>query len=141
VGYMPLIDITTHRDRHPADHESADTELQHDTYNFGHDLARMIVENCEKLGLDPDDTPFEGVQVNFRLYHPRVINGVDMWIKVQFAEHGYDQAKRERIRTKLKSMILGWFVGNRVEIPDMALDIFWGPDNGFILIGDLEVDF
>lgn len=133
---MPLITITTTAEYQPANQPQYDTPKMAITASLGEHFPKMVVDNCERLGLHPDDTPLEGVQVDYKLYHPRVVNGADIWVVVQFAERPADNDWPLEIADDLRGLILDWFDDNGHEIPNIALDVFWGPDHGFFKFGD-----
>lgn len=138
---MPLITITTTQSYQPANQASDDSPEQAITASLGEELPAMIVSKIVELHLDPEETVEEGVQVDYALYHPRVVNGVDIWIKIEFAEYGFDDATQRSIRTVLKDMILLWFSSNSIKPPNLALDVFWGPDRSFLIMGSTEVEW
>jgi hypothetical protein len=131
---VPLITVTTTQEWHPTDKPQDDSHKQMATAQLGQDLPNMFFEEQGKLGLDAG-TPSEAVQVDFRLYHSRVVNGVDIWMVVQFTETGYDKVARISIKETLKDLIINWFSAHNIDIPNFALDMFWGQTMDFCFCG------
>jgi hypothetical protein len=118
-----------------------DSPKQAVTASLGESLPGLIVANVARLHLDPEETPEDGVQVDYKMYHPRVVNGVDIWILIQFAEYVFDDATRLSIRDALIEVVTGWFDAHNVVMPDVALDILWGPDHGFLQLGPTRIEW
>lgn len=99
---------------------------------LGPALPDLFIECRADLGLDPKTTA-GAVQVQPHEYDPDTVNGVDIWIRVQFTEPPGDEADRAQIAEAIWYLLEKWFVDNGFELPEnMALDVFWGPASGYV---------
>jgi hypothetical protein len=138
---VPLITITTTAERYPLAVPSDDTPLQALTAEFGSIIPEIIIGNAEELHLEAD-TPLEGVQVDYRLYHPRVVNGADFWIVAEFTESGLSKEEEIEVRQHFKVMCRTFFGAHyETGFPRLATDIFWRQGRGFLIYDKLEKEW
>lgn len=141
---MPLVTITCSDGFYPRD-KNPITGSMGDMPSAGEDavislaqaLPRLIVQNATSLGLDPDNTPEGGVQVDIQKFHGYAINTVDIWVCVQFTEPypGEDVAKaaRNELFEVLAERIREDLTERHHIALAVAIDMFWGPGHGFIV--------
>ena len=150
---MPLITITSHPGWYPTDFVEHDSPKQCSMMDFASELPGLFSKNAGDLGMDP--CPPDGVQVNFELFHSRAINAPrGVWIKIEMAEvlerivrlpngtpvHTRDEATEAQVTAKLKELLrplLDMLDGQ----PQIAVDIFWGPDHGWLDFGETKIDW
>jgi hypothetical protein len=97
---------------------------------FGPELPALFVSNHAEFGMD-ENTPEEGVQVQFHDYEEDDINIADVWIKVQFSEEPPGESMKFTIRDAVYDAVANLFVAHGLAVPNnFILDIFWGPTNG-----------
>jgi hypothetical protein len=140
---MPLVTITCSEGFYPVDRNpiSGSTGVMPSTGEEGViDLAqvlpRLIAESATALGLDPDNTPEGGVQVDIKKFHGYAVNTVDLWICVQFTEPypGKDVAiaAREAFIDMLAEQLRNRLARHQIAF-SCAIDMFWGPGHGCIV--------
>jgi hypothetical protein len=135
---MPLVTVTAKAEYFPAATPEDDTERQALTAKFGADLPDIMKACGEQLGLG-DKTPKEAVQVDYQLYHPRVVNGVDLWVCVLFTEEPPSEERQLEIRKVFITIMRTFLAAHAKECPSVAVDIFWGPGRGFFLMNTQTV--
>jgi hypothetical protein len=130
---MPLVDITMKSDYEIRRVDGiADQGVTHHKIKtvFSQEFPGLLVKHGEELGLDPDTTPAEGIQVMNHNYGDYDVNIPDLWIKVQFGERRPNKAKRIQIRDTLYDLIVEWFAERGMILENFVMDLFWGPTNG-----------
>ncbi len=131
---MPLIDITCKPKSYPPA-TSDGTKAQQFTEQFGLSLPALFVNHCELLGLN-EGTPEAAVQVDYHRFHAKAVNAPDMWVLVRFSEPYPGNKKARRVRNRLDDLIRDWYDHNSQPLPDIAVDLMWGPTHGFLEFGN-----
>lgn len=142
---MPLVTVTCSNEFYPPDREPADqalTDAQRVVVEFVKALPGLIAANAVRLGLDPDKTPEDGVQVDIKSFHSYAVNVPDLWFHVWFAEPYPGETQGFATRDALVEIMTGWLKEQQIEL-SYALDMFWGPDHGRIVspLGAIELEW
>ena len=124
---MPLVTLTCSKVFYPPNDLEAELSPQQQLAVYLAEAIPVTIANhAESLGLNPEDTPAEGVQVDIHQFHVRSQNSVDLWVKVEFAE-GYAHAIQAR--DAFVKIIENFLDGIDVAV-NWAVDMFWGPAHG-----------
>ncbi len=134
---MPLIIITTTAAWLPAVRPEDDTQLQAITAALGEALPALIAAEADALYLS--STAPKAVQVDYKQFHPRAVNGVDLWILVQFEGTIPSNLAGYSVRNALRKLITDWFESHEYAEPRLTLDAFWGPGHGFAIMGAADL--
>lgn len=139
---MPLVQITTTSDYYPAHNVDEISRNARQIVAFGYTLPSLIINNAHFLHLD-DGTPEVAVQVSHRAAHPADKNIPDVWIEIRFTEGNLNEVQQTEAVAVLKTVILGWFNSNPMFLtnPSIALDCFWGPSHGFLVMHNISSDW
>lgn len=97
-------------------------------------LPRLLIERRKELHLDPD-TPLEGVQVRLEQFGPHDINVPEIGVMTVFTEAApRSRLVREEIRQDIEEIIIDFLKPELLaDIPDLDVDVFWGPGAGFMI--------
>lgn len=139
---MPLVQITTTSDYYPAATLEESSRNARQILAFGNTLPSLIINNGHLLHLEVD-TPEVAVQVSHRAAHPFDMNVPDIWIEIRFTEANLNEVQQTEAVAVLKELILGWFNSNPMFLinPSIALDCFWGPGHGFLVMHNISSDW
>jgi len=136
---MPLVTLTCRRGFYPRDDFTGLTEpaAQAFVVKLAKALPSSIAQNAISLGLDPANTPEEGIQVDIKKFHHEAVNAPDIWIHVQFTEPCPRDGETEAIRDEFIELVANLFGDDRPQLT-WATDLFWGPGRGVIVPADLD---
>lgn len=141
---MPLIDITCSLSEYPDHFPQREGEiLDYTALDLGMSLPAICINHKDELGLE-QETPLEGVQINYHRFHGRAINAPDIWIKFQLSEPYPGEERAAEIVGNLKRLIndelKALYVKPGIDL-DVAVDCFWGPSHGFLYINGTQADW
>lgn len=133
---MPFVHIMTTRSYFPPETETLDDARHRAVVTMAQDLPKIFLANAQELGINPDETPIEGVQVTFGAYHPRSINVPNLGFYVLFTEPKPPKYIGSHVTKKLWDIVAEATKVPALGSPRLSLDVFWGDSHGFLKFGD-----
>lgn len=128
---MPLVTITCSQKFYPPDDGFADTTAEQAAItDLVDELPNLIAGNALALGLNPEETPTTGVQVDIKKFHVYAINRPDVWIRIEFVEADLSEEQRLSMRDVLITILGPRIADFSADGCSWALDVFFGPGHG-----------
>lgn len=131
---MPLVSMKCNKKWYPVD------RFNSRMFELARALPILLTENGEEILLTPG-TPPDAVQVEVEKFGDFTINTPGVWIRVIFTEDPSDDPDSllEAATSKIAELIKQWFDeldelrGSKLDRPEIALDVFWGPGHGCMM--------
>lgn len=134
---MPLVTITCQ----PPIYPQGGTVCceQDDIVSLASQIPVFMAEFAAELFLE-EGTPANAVQVDIKRFSAFAVNVPDVWVHIWYTETPAEE-ERLQLREILKNYFSKWRADSCMPECDIAVDVAYGPTNGFLSIGGEELSW